>query len=226
MICDEFECLFVHIPKAAGMSIEHYFLNKVGLTWETRAPLLLRLNEDPLKGPERLAHLLAREYVMYGYISQEKFDRYYKFSFVRNPWARLVSEYKFRNHAVRFTFDRFVRKHLPEPGMSDAYRHIIPQYNFLHSEDGKLLVDFVGKFENLQSDFNVVAEKLGFEDPTLPHINESKSKRYGPKWRLQKRFIGLLQKESRDYRDYYSDSLKDYVGRLYEKDIDTFKYTF
>ncbi|MBK8973380.1 MAG: hypothetical protein IPM37_19215 [Hahellaceae bacterium] len=78
MICHDFKCVFVHVPKAAGMSVEHYFLDRLGLTWETRAPLLLRPNDDPSKGPERLAHLYAEEYVRFGYLSQAQFDEYYE----------------------------------------------------------------------------------------------------------------------------------------------------
>ncbi|MGB3621370.1 MAG: sulfotransferase family 2 domain-containing protein, partial [Ketobacter sp.] len=224
MICKEFKCIFVHVPKAAGMSVEHYFLNLLGMTWETRAPLLLRPNDDPSKGPARLAHLYAEEYVKFGYISQEQFNEYYKFSFVRNPWARIVSEYKFRHHNIRFTFSDFIKHHLPEPGMDDAYRHIVPQYNFTHSPDGQCLVDYIGKFESLQNDFDVVAKQLGFADSTLPHINDTKKNaQYGLNWKLRKWLMSFQQKEHKNYRDYYNDELKKIVSKLYEQDIDTYK---
>ena len=95
MICHDFRTIFVHVPKTAGQSVEMVFLNKLNLTWEQRAPLLLRPNSDPAKGPPRLAHLYASEYVSCGHISDEDFARYFKFSVVRNPWARAVSVYKF-----------------------------------------------------------------------------------------------------------------------------------
>ena len=65
MISHHQKCVFVHIPKNAGQSIEHVFINLLELTWETRAPLLLRRNEHPELGPLRLAHLKAEEYVKY-----------------------------------------------------------------------------------------------------------------------------------------------------------------
>ncbi|MBK8973381.1 MAG: sulfotransferase family 2 domain-containing protein [Hahellaceae bacterium] len=150
-----------------------------------------------------------------------------KFSFVRNPWARLVSEYKFRNHNIRFTFKDWVMNRLPAPDMSDAYRHIVPQVAFTHSNDGRCLVDFVGKMETLQKDFDVVAAHLGFEDSTLPHINETKKNAsYGLNWKVRKWLMSHRQKEFKNYRDYYDDSLRQIVGKMYERDIDTFKYTF
>jgi len=57
------KCLFVHVPKCAGQSVEMFFLDRIGLDWERRAPLLLRPNDVPALGPPRLAHLKAAEYV-------------------------------------------------------------------------------------------------------------------------------------------------------------------
>ena len=173
MLCHEYKCIFVHIPKTAGQSIEHVFLRRLGLTWETRAPLLLRPNNNPKLGPPALAHLTASEYITCGHVTPEQFDSYFKFSFVRNPWARIVSEYKYRGYPKKIDFKTYLFKHLPKPGWSDEYRHIMPQYNFLYDEKGKLLVDFVGKFENLQNDFYKVCKRLGFPPITLPHANKS-----------------------------------------------------
>src|SRR5262245_2591511 len=86
MISHAQRCVFVHIPKVAGQSVEHVFVGWNNLTWKKRAPLLLRPNDNPAKGPPRLAHLRAEEYVQFGYLPPEKFASYFKFSFVRNPW--------------------------------------------------------------------------------------------------------------------------------------------
>ena len=61
MISHRHQCVFVHVPKTAGISIEHVFLAQYGLTWDERAPLLLRFNPDPALGPERLGHLTATD---------------------------------------------------------------------------------------------------------------------------------------------------------------------
>lgn len=95
MISHKFRTVFVHIPKTAGQSIETAFLNAHGLTWETRAPLLLRRNDDPAAGPPRLAHLFAREYVALGHVTPRDFDAYHKFSVVRHPYDRAVSAYNY-----------------------------------------------------------------------------------------------------------------------------------
>lgn len=90
MLSERFRTIFVHIPKNAGQSIETVFLEQHGLNWATRAALLLKRNDDPAKGPERLAHLYAREYVEYGYVSQTDFDAFYKFAVVQSVCPRGV----------------------------------------------------------------------------------------------------------------------------------------
>ena len=80
--------IFVHVPKAAGQSVEKVFIERNGLTWSKRGPLLLRENDDPSVGPERLAHLTAAEYYELGHVTREEFDRMYKFAFVRKEMYR------------------------------------------------------------------------------------------------------------------------------------------
>jgi hypothetical protein len=215
MICREFGCIFVHIPKTAGQSIEHFFLNLLGMTWQERAPLLLRYNADPKLGPERLAHLTASEYVNCGYLNRVEYASYYKFTFVRNPWDRLVSEYKYRNYGRSWGFKEFVKKHLPAPGMSDAYRHIMPQYEFIYDESGNLLVDFVGQFENLQSGFDLVCKEIGVGSRKLPHMNASTTP------------ADLMSGRPRShYTSFYDSEARALVSEMYAKDIELFNYKY
>ena len=100
-------------PSVRGQSIEMFFLARVGLEWETRAPLLLRPNDVPALGPPRLAHLKAHEYVEKKWMTPAQFDEYFKFAFVRNPWDRIASFYRFLGFDRRCSFPRFVSKHLP-----------------------------------------------------------------------------------------------------------------
>ena len=229
MICKPFNCIFVHIPKTAGRSVEMFFMNKLKLDRdndEDRAQLLINDNSDPAKGTEKLSHLSALEYVQCGHITQQDFSGYYKFSFVRNPWARLVSEYRYRNFLSHKSFKDFVMNKLPEPGWDDKYRHIMPQTGMLYDKAGNLLVDFVGKFERLQQDFDQVCKQLGFEHSGLSHVNSSDKKSR----ELRRKVRNFLRRNGEDklrnYVDFYDTETRETVSQLYRADIENFGYSF
>jgi hypothetical protein len=227
MICREFNCLFVHIPKTAGQSIEQFFMNALGLDWERdRESLWLQANEDPRCGTEKLAHLSAAEYTGCGYVTPEEFSGFFKFSFVRNPWDRILSEYRYRNYFQHRSFRDFVLNKLPGPGWDDQYRHVMPQYDMLHDEQGNLLVDFVGRFESLQQDFDRICGVLGITMSTLPHRNPSDKKSRDLKRKLRNFLFRNGENGLRHASDFYDDETRDAVARYYRKDIETFGYEF
>ena len=108
MLCHKHKCIFVHIPKTAGQSIEKVFLESLQFDESRRPELLLRPNNDPNKGPPRLAHLKAQDYFEYEYITKETFYKYFKFSFVRNPWDRAVSHYLYMVPERNISFEKFL----------------------------------------------------------------------------------------------------------------------
>ena len=236
MVSHQHKCVFVHIPKTAGQSIETVFLNSLGLTWDTRAPLLLRSNDEPRLGPPRLAHLAASEYVRYKYITQAQYDAYFKFSFVRNPWSRAVSFYKYFGYAGMCSFRWFVKRYLQKKLWTDQYWFVRPQCEFITDAEGTLLVDYVGRFESLQVDFDHVCEKVGLSNTLLPRVNQSSRTRRGPGVPIRSLMeiaAGLWtrhgmksDRHNRSLQDLYDDESKDIVSELYAGDIKAFHYTF
>lgn len=227
MICWEYNCLFVHVPKTGGQSIEQFFMDRLGLDWDAdRERLLLQANDDPARGTEKLAHLSAGEYVACGHLSQPEYDSLYTFSFVRNPWQRIVSEYLYRNYFQHRSFADFVLNKLPRPGRDDKYRHVMPQYDMLHDRDGRLLVDFVGRFENLQGDFDNVCARLGIAESTLPHRNPSDKASRNLRRRIRNIVWFNGENARRHWRDYYDERTRAAVAELYGRDIETFGYAF
>jgi len=209
------KCLFVHVPKCAGQSIENFFLQRAGLDWNTRAPLLLRPNDVPELGPPRLAHLKAHEYVEKKWMTQDQFDEYFKFTFVRNPWDRVASFYRFLGFDRFASFPTFVRKHLPVQLQKKGW-FLCPQADYLYDRDHRLLVDFVGRFETLSKDFETACGRMGIEDAKLPHVNDSRTARPGLK--------NWLRPRARPYREMYDAQTERLVADYYAADIDAFQY--
>ena len=71
-------------------------------------------------------------------------------------------------------------------------------------EHKRLRVDYVGRYQRLQHDFNVIARRLGVA-ATLGAQNRSPHP---------------------DYRDYYDRESRRIVGELYRRDIELFGYDF
>lgn len=202
-------------------------MDRLGLDWDRdRERLLLQANDDPGRGTEKLAHLSAAEYIEDGYIDRETFDGLFKFSFVRNPWARILSEYRYRNYFHHRSFRDFVLNRLPPPGWDDKYRHVMPQYDMLHDREGRLLVDFVGRFENLQADFDRVCAKLGLGESALPHRNKSDKKSRDTRRRVRNWLYFNGENRIRRLEDFYDDETREAVAEYYRRDIETFGYEF
>lgn len=205
MICHRWKTLFVHIPKTGGQAIEQVFLQKMGLDWSTRGPLLLTTNYDAAAGPPFLAHLLASEYVSKGHVAPMDFSEYFKFTVVRNPWDRLVSEYKYR-YARDMDFGAFLGGAFPAPNGSNEQRHLLPQWQYVHDDDGNLLVERVLRFETLADDFRGIARDIFGEEIRLPEVNVSTDRR--------------------PYREFYDRASRLEIARRYARDIAWLGYEF
>lgn len=201
--------LFVHVPKTAGQSVaaafrpyadhpDEYLVNR--LLGELATPLNWCL---PYKVRRFRKHASAGQ--LRWRLPAEVYDRYFKFAFVRNPWDRWVSLFHFmrqypshhRNKvAQRLTFEEFLK--------SLAWQQKFQQKPCLTDGHGKLIVDYVGRFETLRADFCQICSILKLA-ASLDHIHRSKH---------------------RDYRWYYNSRTVQLVAEISRQDIDFFGYDF
>lgn len=192
MISHKHKVIFVHIPKCGGQSIETLFLDDLGLTWQSRLPLLLFPNTAPRVGPPVLSHLLASEYVRFGYVSDEIFNSYFKFAYVRNPFSRVVSTFNYKEKMIRLTkrmkdyphtLEDFVTNWLPKEfnhkPVYETYPHkypgnyyfLRPQSDFVYGEDGKPMVDVTYQLEGIKENHKEILGYLHNDKIRLRHVN-------------------------------------------------------
>jgi hypothetical protein len=229
MISHKHKCIFVHIPKAAGTSIENAFMEDLGIDMDNRHALLLGESTNRTVGPRRVSHLRAKEYVQQHFISQELFDNYFKFAFVRNPCDRLYSTYKYRKFNDYISFDTYIILKLEKFINSESESFFFnTQYDYLY-DSGKCLVDYIGRFENLNDDFNHVLKELNLTQLKLKHHNKS----LPSKGIIRK--IRIIGKIIKDYETWphikmngsdktLSPEAKEIVLKYYQKDFETFGY--
>lgn len=223
MISHQHKCIFIHIPKCAGTSIEkalgHYDLYDGRRKQDHRS---LRMLEKPLSissftsSDNLYEYLRSINNIIKSHpnpknkltVSKEQYKSYYKFSIVRNPWDRVYSWYKnvlrdqkhmeVLNLPSNISFKDFLLGNLGK----DKLR---PQTYWLKNYKGNVDMDFIGKFENLALDFSNIAEVLNLGSQNLPHE---------------------LKSSSGVYTEFYNDELKDIVWKFYKEEIKLFDYEF
>jgi Sulfotransferase family len=200
MISHDHRCIFIHIERTGGTSVE---LALSGFDWWVKWS----------RGEKHLT--AAAAIARYG---RETWDRYLTFSFVRNPWDLVVSCYEFfhvrQGGGLAFR-DYVLAAEIPEArtaNPSSVWTHSgwwqqlgKSQLDWITDGRGAVVVDFVGRFERLQDDFEALCARIGVPCPPLPH--EGRSVRT-------------------PYTDYYDDETHEFVSRRFRRDIDYFGYEF
>src|SRR5437764_10884791 len=141
-------------------------------------------------------------------IGRKQFESYFKFGFVRNPWDRVVSLYERREALelrAQMTFHQFaewIQYSSSTCIHSSPHRY---QLDWFVDPNGKMLADFIGRFERLQEDWAFVTRKLGLSEE-LPHA------RANPR--------------TRHYSEYYTPRTRDIIANKFKIDIERFDYEF
>jgi hypothetical protein len=194
------QAIFIHVPKAAGTSVK------------------TELYGRPQYGHRRLAEFHAYE--------AARTARYFKFGFVRNPWDRLLSAYSYLigEQGTNARDDRFAAALLRPAGdftgfvtalQQPGYRRAVMAYDHFRLQRDWICLpgapshglDFLGRFERIDADMDVVRERLGLPQSQLDHARRS-------------------QRREGSYRDAYTAASRAVVADLYSADIELLGYTF
>ena len=137
---------------------------------------------------------------------------YFVFTFVRNPFERLISGWNafVTIGKVNNNFETFIKHNgtggywLYEDG-SISNDHWFPQSKYVEFDDGERFTNFVGKFENLEEDWRSVSQRIGIQDQIKKN-----------KYRTSKEY----------YRSFYTEELIEIVSDFYKRDLELFNYEF
>ncbi len=221
MISKDREFIFIHNFKTGGTSIEnklghfdslavdvqdHRSLSEIQMLTQRGRYLKLSLYALKRGKPDRFAANL--KLAASPELTAQEFARFYKFTFVRNTWDQVHSWYRniMRDQRMRtkfaipsedYSFLEFLKHKMNHERFS--------QLNHIVNLDGKVTMDFIGRFTHLQEDFNTVCEHLSIEDTQLPE---------------------LLVKKHDSYTKHYTPETINLVHKLYKEEIAYFKFEF
>ena len=205
IISHKYKFIFIKTRKTAGTSLEMYLsqycgsndiVTRFGIETKGHEPRNFDGFDDP--------HISCKE--IKSKISPEIWNEYYKFTFERNPWDKMVSWFWHQGTVIDIlkdlTFEEFCNK------CKDGL-HTIPTDFEKYTIDGKICVDFIGKYENLLEDLNSVCQKLGLPfEPPLPRLKSE--------FKINKNH----------YSNFYNESTKKFVQSIFSKEIEHFGYFF
>ena len=210
LISKRHKFIFFHIPKVAGSSVTralrkhsdypieriyNYMIDYLGVIPRLN---LYNMHITPIELQELMKNL-------------SNFDEYYKFAFVRNPWDWHVSQFMYHkqksnayyhNEFKNMEFCNYVDWAIQEENIVSANAR---QKAFLSDNNGNLMVNFIGHFENLKRDFELIRNQIGVNSE-IASVNPSKRKS--------------------NYRDYYNAELKSKIEEAFQEDINFFGYKF
>jgi hypothetical protein len=228
VISQKHKFIFIHIPKTAGSSITKNLINSneknsiskyFNLSLDGEKFFYVSLGGEGVyfKFPFFKLHRHAKAKKINQIVGDKVWDEYFTFTFVRNPWDLMVSSYcwwlqkaskwkKFHQDIDQIrslrNYTNFLKSKYGESMINECKGNI---FDWISDEDGEVIVDFVGKFENLHHDFKKICQKIGIDSSVLPHTNKSLRK---------------------SYHGYYNAETKELIHKRFKKSIDFFGYEF
>lgn len=214
------KAIFLHIGKTAGIyireNIDKYYNFELFLLKRTDHSKFVEFDENLNKN--KLLTFCCKKGIIDYYKSSEfindvmdmdgtKWNEYFKFVFVRNPYDRAVSGWNYNMETEKLNIDFNIYIEMGSIVSDEEYWHcFLPQSESVIDENGDYFVNFVGKFETLEEDFQKILKKIGFKK--ILHNPEVKKN----------------NRKHNSYKKYYDQKTLDIVNKIYEKDFELFGY--
>ena len=213
IISHQHKFIFIKTKKTAGTSIEIAF-SKICGDADVITPIM---PEDEsirqalgYRGPQNYS--VQRTHLFYNHmpardirarVGDEVWNGYFKFCFERNPWDKVISWYFYRHQTEpRPSIPEFIQAAAEgsagDPGGFDLY-----------SIDGRIAVDRVCLYENINQELEYIQARLKLPDiPALPRAKSG------------------FRKDKRSYREVLGMEERTTVARLFAREIAHLGFTF
>lgn len=196
--------IFLHLPKNAGSTLKTLFQGQAyGL--------------EPKHHIKNGIHTHATADEAKNYFPF--WDDYFKFIFVRNPWDRLYSIYSYWKNTYWRENRRLKSKNFKnwlmieenydwwngKPTNQKLPHQKRPQMSWLCDKNSQIIVDYIGRVEDLHEDCKIICNKIGitYKQPTIKN------------------------KSSRGtYKNAYDNEMIEFVSHYHKVDIEYFGYKF
>ncbi|MEM7020636.1 MAG: sulfotransferase family 2 domain-containing protein, partial [Pseudomonadota bacterium] len=172
--------------------------------WEQQA--LTREVSLPIPALAQIGHGHISYQQLSNHITNHTVHDYFKFAFVRNPYDRFVSVCSFltRNEPIPpAQTNAFMKSALTRPRFRGRIL-VRPQAEMLCDNAGSLAMNYIGQYEQLQTDFDQISQQTGMMGGSLTVTNVSKHD---------------------SYTAYYDQELLNMVNDFYLEDFEKLQYT-
>jgi len=204
MVSREYECIYIHIPKCAGTTIETYFDNLEG--WHGG-------------------------FGWYEKRRKREWAEFFKFSCVRNPWDWFVSLHRYWSRMTEAEWFHTVTNQKGKKHRQDWYNKTVPtfkvaiekmpmlfqstrtethfwrQSGFIFNDRDELQVDYLIRIDDFNAGFRHVLETVG-----APVV--------------EPRPMNRIEDGGHHYSAWYTDRMAKAVGEFYKRDVDLLGYEF
>lgn len=197
--------IFFAVPKTATQALRTALSPLLeGDDWQQQA--LIKESRSPVLELARIGHGHISVRQARPHFPADDWSDYFKFAIVRNPYDRFLSVCAFLNRQnPEFIGNEteWMLAALERPQFR-ARVLVQTQCNLLCGDDGKIGVDYAGRYEELDNALATIAGKLAMDALALERINVT------PK---------------PPQRKWYSSTLADEVRALYAADFERFGYS-
>jgi hypothetical protein len=198
--------VFVWIPKNAGTSVFDSLRRGAGFVRLKRIREVKKTFKQ--QGRVSFVHISYQKLMENGFVSKEFDESAYKFCFVRDPYERAVSLYRYFIKDNRIAEDmtfldfcRLLNGSIDHIGLYNymGFSQCNPQVRWTEN----LNFDFIGRQENLGVDYQTLAAVFGIDNLAMPHLNKT---------------------EGNEYEKYYCQETKRIVEEFYCEDFREYDY--